>query len=449
MTDVFSIKDFYFPKDFLFGSATAGHQIEGNNIHSSNYAYEQERLAKDPSATVSGAACNSYEMWKEDNELLSALGNNIYRMSIEWSRIEPNEGEFHQEEVDHYVKIFEDLKERGIKVCLSVTHGAVPAWFWRKNTFFNIDNLKYFERYVEYIAPKVAQYVDYWIILNECNGSNGDPSTFDFRYNSVIFHSKAYHIIKKYSDKPISTSLMLVEQHPKRLYDAFDVTMANYFDLVRMEFWLHAMRTGELVLPFKDAIYDKDIKGTCDFWAANIYRRKIIDTRKANFLSKPYKHDIIPMLEETHFKDGVYNAETFVHLLTRLKDKPVLITENGTACDNDDFRIVWLTEYLCALHEAMEMGVNVIGYLHWSLIDNYEWSSYVPRFGLVDVDRENNFKRTIKPSGYFYRDIIKNHGFTQEILRKYLSKIPTSDTIEKAAEMKMSKENKGIFFGGV
>lgn len=116
-----------------------------------------------------------------------------------------------------------------------------------------------------------------------------------------------------------------------------------------------------------------------------------------------------------------------IHNLTRLMDKPVYITENGCSCDNDDFRIVYLTEYLCALNEAIKAGVDVRGYLYWSLLDNYEWWTFIPRFGLVSVDKENNFKRIPKPSAYFYREIIENNGFKPEMLKKYLKEMPRVD----------------------
>ena len=119
-----------------------------------------------------------------------------------------------------------------------------------------------------------------------------------------------------------------------------------------------------------------------------------------------------------------FNPECFIQNYLRIKDKPVFVTENGMCCDHDEFRIVWITEYLCALRECIDMGVDVIGYLHWSLLDNYEWGSYKPKFGLVDIDRENGFKRTIKPSGYYFKEIIQNNGFQQDILRKYLSELP-------------------------
>ncbi len=109
---------------------------------------------------------------------------------------------------------------------------------------------------------------------------------------------------------------------------------------------------------------------------------------------------------------------------TRLTDKPVYITENGTSCDDDRFRIVSLILHLNAIREAMDMGVDVRGYLHWSLLDNYEWGSYLPRFGLSSVDRES-FARTPKPSAHFFKDVIENNGVNQEIIRKYLKELPS------------------------
>lgn len=452
MTDPFSIKPFSFPDHFIFGSATAGHQVEGNNTNASNYAYELELKAKDPNYVCSGLACNSYEMYEEDNKILSELGHQMYRMSIEWSRIQPNEDEFLQKEVDHYIKVFESLKTKGIKICVSLIHGTVPIWFWKKDSFYKMENLKYFEKYIDYIVPKIDQYVDYYLILNEPNGGQ-DPQYFDFKFNAVRYHARAYHIIKKHSNKPVSTALMIVQQFGKRQNDKFDLAIQNYLDVIQNEFFLHAIRTGELVLPHHDAVYDKEIKNTCDFWSINSYRRRILDTRVANFTSRAYNHELIRFYnDDGGMANAALNAECYIHNLTRLIDKPVLVSENGLATDNDDMRIVQIAEYLCAINQAMQMGVDVIGYLHWSLLDNYEWSTFKPRFGLVNVDYENGFKRTIKRSGYFYRDIIQNKGFNQEILRKYLTEIPRSDFTnfdEKISNEVRKDINAGAYTGGV
>ncbi len=447
MYDIFSYNDFSFPKGFIIGSATAGHQIEGNNIHSSNYAWELANQAKNPNFEISGLAANSYEMYEEDSRLLAELKHHMYRMSIEWSRIEPMEGQFVEAEVDHYKKVFESLRSRGIKICLSLTHGAMPQWFREKDWLNKYENLRYFERYLEYVVPKIAEYVDVWIVLNEPNGGI-NPADFDFKFNAVRYHARAYHIIKQYSDKPISTSMMLVQQTPFRAEDKFDRTMRDFADWVHNEFFLHAIRTGELVLPFRDAVYDKEIKDSCDFWAVNSYSRHLIDTRQKGVRHIPYKHEKLQTAPEGTCRS--FYPECFIHNLTRLTDKPVFITENGVSCVDDDFRIVYLTEYLYAMHEAMEMGVNVIGYLHWSLIDNYEWASFMDKYGLVHVDRENGFRRTIKKSGYFLRDIIENGGFSQEILRKYLTELPRVQYgLATKAHILDNPNNNTVFMGGI
>ena len=133
-------------------------------------------------------------MWQEDVELLSKLKHNTYRMTIEWSRIEPEEGRFLSKEVDHYLGILEALKERNIQVVLTIVHGTVPQWFSLKGAFENMDNLKYFERYLEYIVPQISQYIDYWCVFNEFNSI---VTSIDHKYGSIRFHARANSIIKK------------------------------------------------------------------------------------------------------------------------------------------------------------------------------------------------------------------------------------------------------------
>ena len=428
MIDIFSIKDFKFPKGFEWGASTAGHQIEGDNVNSQWWHMENKRLKEgtDPQWEVSGKACNSYNMWKDDNDLLQEIGCGVYRMSVEWSRIEPNDGDFRQEEVDHYIRIFEDLKKRGIKISVTLVHFCWPEWFEKKGAFTNPiweESLKYWERYLYYIVPKIAQYVDSWCVMNEFNLGYKE-SDFFYKERCVRLHARAYHIIKQYSDKPISTAHAHIQFVPKRLGDEFDGAIAKYYDVINNEFWYHAIRTGEIVFPHRDAFYDKEIKNACDYWAVNTYRRRLVDSRIESTRGKTYAFSIMDLTTRTEFYIDEFNPECIIHNLSKLRDKPVIITENGISSDKDEFRIVWILEYLTALKEAIDSGVDVRGYYYWSLLDNYEWGSYRPKFGLVDVDRANGFKRTIKPSGHFYKEIIKNNGFSQEILKKYLTEQP-------------------------
>lgn len=425
MNDIFSIKKFSFPKNFIWGSATAGHQIEGNNVNADLYFHEQNALKLDPGRDVSGMACNHYNMVEGDVMLIKELGHQAYRMSLEWSRIEPREGEFNKEALEHYLNELRLLRESGIKVFLTLVHFTVPLWFDERGSFMKLDNYKYFEKYLKYIVPKISEYVDYWNIFNEFNISMIEKA-MNRKYYSLIYHGRAYHLIKQYSSAPVSTAHAFVQYFGRRQNDIFDKTMQNYYDICMNEFFFHAIRTGEIVLPYKDAIVDNDVKNTCDFWAINLYTREMIDTRKANFKGERFAYSKSQMIPKDFYLDEIY-PECMFQNLTRLMDKPVFITENGCACNNDDFRIVYMTEYLSALHDAIQAGVDVRGFLYWSLLDNYEWGSYTPRFGLVNVDRANNFKRTIKPSGYFYKDIIQNNGFDPETLRRYLKKLPRLD----------------------
>lgn len=422
MTDIFSLKDFSFPKGFLWGSATAGHQIEGNNIHSNNWNTEQEWLKKDPKAEVSGMACNHYNMVEEDVDLIKSLGHQAFRLSVEWSRIQPEEGVFDKEATEHYVRELALLKEKGIKVFLTLVHFSVPLWFEKKGDWQKQENYKYFETYLEYIVPKIARYVDFWNVFNEINLGVKD-SDLTRKFNCTIFHGRAYHLIRKYSGAPVGTAHAFVQQFGKRQGDKFDMAAQEWYDVINHEFFFHAMRTGELVVPGVGGIYDKEIKDTSDFWSINLYTRDIIDTREKDLHGRRFPFKELRMIPKEFYLEEFF-PEAMYHCLNRLKDKPVYITENGVSADNDDFRIVWLSEYLSALHEAINAGVDVRGYLYWSLIDNWEWYSWAPKFGLVSVDREHDFRRTPKPSAYFYKEIIENNGFKSEILKKYLKEMP-------------------------
>ena len=423
MFDPYSIREYSFPKDFVWGSATSGHQIEGNNKDSNRWHIEIEEHKRNPEFVKSGMACNSYNMWKEDVEILSELKHQMFRMTIEWARIEPREGEFQEHEVEHYLNIFRALKERNIKICMSVIHSTVPKWFDDKGGIENAENLPYFEKYLHYILPKVAPYVDLWCVLNEINYTSAD-----FKYNAIQFHARGYRVIKQYSDKPVSSAHAFIQHQPRCMSDPFDKALSDYQDAFNNEFFFHAIRTGELVVYGKDVLYSEELKDSCDYWAINTYCHTLVNARtaKRSPSNTTYPFEKIDMIDIPFYLNK-FNPECIIHNLARLKDKPVYITENGCCCDNDDFRIVFIAEYLCAISEAIRTGVDVKGFLYWSLLDNYEFFSYKPRFGLVNVDRENGFKRTIKPSGYFLREIIENNGYKPEMLEKYIKNLPRAE----------------------
>jgi len=408
-----------FPKEFLWGSSTAGHQIEGDNIHSQRWPMEIEK------GIPSGKACNHWELYREDVDLIASLGHQGYRMSVEWSRIEPEMGRWDEGAIAHYVDLLERLKAKGLKVFVTLHHFTHPLWFEKLGGFSKDENLRYFERFVGEIARRISDYVDGWNVINEFNLSGRGPE----KLLMIRAHARGYHVLKQYSKAPVSSAHAFVHWSPQRKHDVLDQTATAYNDFVSNEFFFHAIRTGELVYPHLEAVYNAEVKGSLDFWAVNSYTRHMGDARKGNAQSEimegpRYPHKSIRGINTPFYLEEFY-PEGLTANLERLKDKPVIITENGYACDDDWLRIAYIALHLSALKDAIDRGVDVRGYFYWSTMDNYEWGSFVPRFGLVEVDLKN-FKRTPKPSAAFYKEVINGNGFDSNLVRKYLPSLPWS-----------------------
>jgi beta-glucosidase len=431
MYDVFSLPPIRFPEGFLWGSATAGHQIEGDNIHSQ--AWHQEQLPdfyqEDPERKIrapSGKACDHYRLYREDVELISSLSHQAYRMSIEWSRIEPLEGQWNHDALAHYIDLLDRLTQKGIRVFVTLHHFTQPLWFDQLGGFGKADNRCFFERYLKFLLPRISAYVSGWNVINEFNqwgGLTAGPSIAPLKFNMLRAHALGYHLIKQHSTAPVSSAHAFIHWFPRRFHDTLDRRMTEFADFTTNEFFFHALRTGELVYPGIDAEFDPDVKGALDCWSINYYTRHMVDARLADLDGPRFQHKELKMVPMKFYLEEMY-PEGLIANLERLRDYPVYITENGCAAIDDRFRIVYLALHLSALREAMERGVDVRGYFYWSLMDNYEWTTFVPRFGLVAVDFET-FLRTPKPSGSFYQEVIRENGFSGETVRRYLDTLPT------------------------
>ena len=421
MLNLHNYPEIKFPEDFVWGSATSAHQIEGDDIHSINWRDQTEH----PETFIhhSGKACNSYALFREDVELLKTLGHKAYRFSIPWSRIEPEEGKFCMEAVEHYQELLRLLKEGGIKSFVTLSHGSDPAWFWDKGGFGDRNALHYFERYVDFIVPQLMENVDFWMTINEINIMfRPGCDNFDLRRNYMICHGKAYQIIKKYSDKPVGTPHAVSAIVPKDPHFEGDKAFARMEDWNFNGFFYHAIRTGELLFPRSQGEYVPELKGSSDFWAINYYTRREVSIRTKNGTTTLPTYAQLKLIDKEFYMSSMW-PEGLLNELQRLKDKPVYITENGCCCTDDRWRMVKLCMDLSAVKDAINAGVDVRGYLHWSLMDNYEWVSFIPRFGIVHVDFET-FKRTPKPSAWLYKEIIEGNGFAPELVKKYLPELP-------------------------
>lgn len=419
MLNVVSMPKIQFPPGFLWGTATAGHQIEGDNIHSENWHHEIASHYAEPS----GKACDHWRLYREDIDLMKDLGHQAYRLSLNWARLEPKPGIHDGEALAQYIDMLTRLKECGIKTFVTVSHGGNPQWFAELGGFGKRDNLCHFERHLRWLVPQIKDLVDFWMVLNEFNIAGGDSvAAAPYRANTLIAHARGYHIIKEFSNAPVSSAHALRACHPANPFDRFDRQFAELDDWLCNEFFFHAIRTGEIVFPYQDVETVPELKNSIDYWAINYYCRRIISARRKKIDGDWYTATHQKMIDQNFYLEEFY-PEGLTAGLLRLKDKPIYITENGVSADDDRWRIVKLCQDIAAMNDALQQGVDLRGYLHWSLMDNYEWSSFIPRFGLIDVNFEN-FRRTPKPSAYFFRDLIARNGFDASLVRQYLPDLP-------------------------
>ena len=277
MFTTLSMKDVIFPESFLFGAGGAGHQIEGDNIHSQFNQWERENRPDFP--VKSGKACNHWEMYKEDIDMMADLKFQIYRMSIEWSRIEPENGVHDEAALARYLDMLERLNNRGIKVSLTLHHWSHPNWFEELGGFEKRENISFFLRHLDYLLPKVKDYIHSYNVLNEFTNHGTYPPNFGLMKNLTVAHALGYHTVKKYTSAPVSSTHALIHWQPYRSYDPMDCTAAKVLDWATNEYFIHAIKTGEMILPYTDEEYVPELKDSADYWAINYYTRHMASGR--------------------------------------------------------------------------------------------------------------------------------------------------------------------------
>lgn len=404
-----------FPEGFLWGAATSAYQVEGNNT---NADWEEFKSA--------GQACDQYNLYEQDFNLAKELNHNAHRLSIEWSRIEPKEGEFNQAEIEHYIKLLKYLKSLKMTVMLTLWHFTLPKWVADKGGWENSKTPFYFERFVKIIVPQIAEYVDLWVTLNE-------PGVYVYD----VYVEKVWPPVKKGWFGQIKTFFNLISAH-KRVYKYLHSTfpagkpvgIAN--NILSFEsFHKHSIR--EQLAVFLNDIFVNHLfyiltGKTHDFLGINYY----FHVRFKNNKLMPKSQDITDQIHDVSDLGWEIYPEGIFEVLTDFADGiPIYITECGIASTNDDRRNRFLISYLQEVARAIKSGVKVKGFFYWSLIDNFEWHlGYNPRFGLVEVDYETE-KRHIKPSALVYTDIIQNNGIPHALLRFIGHTVAAEEVLEK------------------
>jgi len=393
-----------FPFNFLWGAATSAYQVEGGNTHADWWHWE-----KISGKERSGAACRHYEMYEKDFDLAQKLHHNAHRLSIEWSRIEPEEGKFSHKELKHYIDVILALRKRHIEPVVTLHHFTNPVWFSKSGGWVRRRSVTRFLRYCDYVTRSLAPYVRYWITINEPTIYISHAYIFGVwppqsqsylkatmvTENLASAHVNAYHLIHKiykrlYLPAPsvsISQNVMAFVPCTKNLKNR--VTAYLRHRLYNLGFLDRIMR--HKIIPRK----------TMDFIGINYYSRQVVELKKFRVgnLAMDVCDNKHHRCEKNSLGWDIYPQGLYDVFVGLKKYKlPIMITENGICTDDDDLRWKYIYTHLKHIYRAMKEGVHVVGYLYWSLLDNFEWDKgFGPRFGLIGVNYKTH-KRTVRRS---------------------------------------------------
>lgn len=416
-----------FPEDFLWGSTTSAFQVEGNNTNADWWVWEQKNQ---PFTLRSGQACDQYHLFENDFELAQKLGQNSHRLSIEWSRIEPQEGIFDQNEIEHYKKVLQSLKEKHLTVMLTLWHFTNPQWFAKKGGWESLKAPFYFERLVKKIVPELKDYVDFWITLNEpgiytfMGYLGGDEvGTWPPSKKSNLAAAKVTWNLSRAHKKAFNIIHQLIPQAKVGLSQN-----VSSFQPFHKHSFLEMLAVGLSDLVTNHSFYFLT-KGYHDFLGINYYFH-----RRYNLEEGIVPKVIDPQTQKEDVSDLGWEIypEGLFDVLADLSDGiPIYITEAGIASTNDDRRTRFLIQYLQEVYRAIQAGIKVKGFFYWSLLDNFEWHrGYSPRFGLIEVDY-NTQKRTPRPSAYVYKEIIEHNGIPHDLLKLLGHGLNVKEELEK------------------
>ena len=405
-----------FPDGFLWGAATAGHQIEGNNINSDWWAREQLMPGMEPS----GDACDSYHRYREDIDLLADAGLTSYRFSLEWSRIEPLPGRFSRAELAHYRRVIEACFERGITPVVTLQHFTTPQWFAEAGGWTAPDASERFQRFATE-ATTILDGVEWVATMNEPNmqaaimtamrrmaqagGGQWQSPTVESDGAGDEGEKKNTHSeFLTYADPEIGRSFVEIHHAVREIVRARTGAKVGWTIAAGA---LTAAPGGEEKLKEirygKEDVYWEGSRGD-DFVGVQAYSSQEVD---ANGLVPHPQHPDNTLVGTAYRPDAL--AMAVRHAWAVSQGVPIVITENGIATADDTQRIRYTEEALQGLLTTMADGIDVRGYLHWSLLDNYEWGHWGPTFGLIAVDRET-FVRTPKPSLAWLGDVARRNG---------------------------------------
>jgi beta-glucosidase len=429
-----------FPEGFLWGVSTAAHQVEGGNRNNQWAVWEADGRIK--SGDRCGRACNWWENAERDFDLAGELGLNALRLSLEWSRIEPEEGRWNPAALGRYAQMLDGLNRRGIKPIVCLHHFTHPLWFEKKGGFLIPQSAELFERFTRHAVGELGDLCNHWVTFNEPNVyaalgyvlgefPPGQAGKIRMALRVVeamaLAHARAYRAIHELqSDAQVGWAHNYTVFHPADRRFAPDRWMASLFHELFNESFLRLVEDGRFPFPLGLGNGQSSAaKEMCDFVGLNVYSRFHVafDPRLASqCFGRVFVPRHVPQGDAGFDKPygeafpGAIRAA--IERVSRM-GRPIYILENGVPDEQDRIRPWLIVNALRELHGLVQEGYDVRGYFHWTLTDNFEWSEgWKLRFGLAALDRRTQ-ERTLRESGRLYSAIARGNQLSPEMLTEH------------------------------
>lgn len=426
-----------FPENFLWGASLSGHQAEGENFASDWWRWEQRpgRIAKDHTSERAAGVLHRYV---DDLELARQFGHNAFLFSLEWSRIQPEPDEFDEQALAHYARVFETLRKLGLEPICVLHHVTLPRWFAEEYGWHHRDAPALFGRYAEHVAKAYAPHCRWWIPVRE-------PMhwiTMAYLYkrwprprgalrrarlalvNLARAHAAGYRALHARRDD----ALVGPAVHARRFMPADENSPWDVRAKLREErrsnrLYLDAIVNGKWPLAY---LRDRTVQNTADFIGVSYYGRERVRFALAK-PSRVFAQTVDAAGKAVPPERYESDPEGFADILRELSeyDRPLIVTGNGLATDDDKERCAYLLQHAGALRRALDEGVDLRGYVHRALVDGFEWENgYTRRYGLIHVDRKTQ-SRTPNPSAFLYKELCRTGTISPGAVARYCPEAAT------------------------
>ena len=428
----------HFPRGFLWGTATASHQVEGNNTNNQWWQWEQDGHARGKS----GLACDWWGgRWKEDMDRAAETGQNAHRFSVEWSRIQPAPDRWDEDALERYRMMARGMVERGLTPMVTLHHFSDPLWLYDQCGWENKEVTLFFEKYVRKVVEALKEYVTYWVTINEpnvyaLNGylagnfpacNKGLTVTVKVLANMLRGHAAAYRAIHEIQPQArVGYAWHYRPMMAARPWWLPDAIMRNFlYNSLNMAF-PSAISAGVMKSPL-GSVRIPEVKGLQDYLGINYYS---VDTVKFDITNPkemfsrryyPADSDLSATKFIANIPTGLF--DTLKWAVSAYPNLPLLVTENGVEDPDDKMRPRYIAQHIHQMWRAVNFNWPIKGYFHWTLVDNFEWDrGWTQRFGLWGLDVETQ-ARIRRPSVDLYAEICKENGLSSEMLAKYCPEV--------------------------